>query len=77
MPAFVSHPTQGYVKRTDEELIRNTISAVAKDPLARNDVGRESLKWQFMEGGIKTIKTLPNQKNMNPQRSEFDVVKTM
>lgn len=76
MGAFVSHP-KGYVKRLDEELIRSTILAGTKDPVARNDIGRESLKWQFMEGGVKTITTLPNQKNANPLRSEFDAVKTV
>ena len=76
MPAFVSHP-KGYVARLDEELIRRTILAGTQDPVARNDIGRESLKWQFMEGGVGTIKTLPNQDNMRPLRSEFDVVKTV
>jgi hypothetical protein len=76
MGAFVSHP-KGYVKRLDEKLIRDTILAGAKDPVARNDVGRESLKWQFMEGGVGTIKTLPNQKFAHPLRSEFDAVKTV
>jgi hypothetical protein len=75
MPAWVSKDGK-LSPRLDELLVRNTLSTNAKIAVARGDIGRESSKWVFREGGISTIKTLSNKKNFLPQRSDFGAVKT-